>query len=164
MADELEQQIEERVAGLGYELVELERAGSKTRPILRIRVDRPSLAPGAAGVTVDDCARVSRAVEAYLDEASDVGERYVLEVSSPGVERPLVRAADFKRFAGSEIAVKLSKARVGGKKRVEGELVGLEGAVGEERIRLRLQDGSTMDIPRADVTRANLIFRWGERR
>jgi ribosome maturation factor RimP len=164
MADELEQRIEERVSGLGYELVELERAGSKARPILRLRVDLPNSAPGAAGVTLDDCARVSRAVEEYLDEAPAVGERYVLEVSSPGVERPLVRAADFTRFAGSEIAVKMSKALADGRKRIEGELVGLEAANGEERIRLRLQDGSTMDIPRADVTRANLIFRWGDRR
>jgi ribosome maturation factor RimP len=164
MADELEQQIEKRVADLGYELVELERSGSRARPILRVRVDLPNSAPGAAGVTVDDCARVSRAVEAYLDEAPVVGERYVLEVSSPGVERPLVRAADFTRFAGSEIAVKMSKALADGKKRVEGELIGLEEMAGEERIRLRLRDGSTMDIPRADVTRANLIFRWGDRR
>jgi ribosome maturation factor RimP len=161
MADELEQQIEKRVSGLGYELVELERAGSKARPILRLRVD---LLHSAAGVTVDDCARVSRAVEEYLDEAPAVAERYVLEVSSPGVERPLVRAADFTRFTGSEIAVKMSKALADGRKRIEGELVGLEAVAGEERIRLRLPDGSTMDIPRADVTRANLIFRWGDRR
>lgn len=163
MADELEQQIEERVSALGYELVELERAGSKTRPILRIRVDVPGSAPGA-GVSVDDCARVSRAVEAYLDESGDVSERYVLEVSSPGVERPLVRPADFTRFAGKEIAVKLSKPLASGAKRIEGELEGLDVTDGEERIRLKLPDGSTINIPRADVTRANLVFRWGDRR
>ena len=163
MTEELERQIEERISGLGYELVELERAGSKTRPILRIRVDVPGSAPGA-GVSVDDCARVSRALEEYLDEASDVAERYVLEVSSPGVERPLVRPADFSRFAGREVAVKMSKALANGAKRVEGELVGLEMVDGREHIRLRLKDGSTMDIPRADVTRANLVFRWGDRR
>ena len=83
--------------------------GSKSRPILRIRVDVPGSEPGA-GVSVDDCARVSRAVEEYLDEASDVAERYVLEVSSPGVERPLVRAADFSRFAGQEIRSRSSHA------------------------------------------------------
>ena len=163
MAEELERQIEERVSGLGYELVELERAGSKARPILRIRVDVPGSRPGA-GVSVDDCARVSRVVEEYLDEASDVPERYVLEVSSPGVERPLVRPADFSRFAGRDIAVKMSQALANGAKRVEGELVGLEVVDGQEHIRLRQSDGSTMDIPRADVTRANLVFRWGERR
>jgi ribosome maturation factor RimP len=163
MAEELERQIEERVSSLGYELVELERAGSKARPILRLRVDVVGGVEGSS-VTVDDCARVSRAVEAYLDEASDVAERYVLEVSSPGVERPLVRAADFSRFAGREVAVKMTKALANGAKRVEGELVGLEEVDGTEHIRLRLKDGSTMDIPRADVTRANLVFRWGDRR
>jgi ribosome maturation factor RimP len=163
MAEQLERQIEERVAELGFELVELERAGSKTRPILRVRVDVPGSAPGD-GVSVDDCARVSRALEEYLDAAEDVAERYVLEVSSPGVERPLVRAADFARFAGSEIAVKLSRPLANGTKRIEAELIGLDTTAGEERIRLRLKDGSTIDIPRADVTRANLIFRWGGRR
>jgi ribosome maturation factor RimP len=163
MAADLERQIAERVSGLGYELVELERAGSKARPILRIRMDVPGSEPGA-GVSVDDCARVSRALEEYLDEASDVAERYVLEVSSPGVERPLVRPADFSRFAGRDVAVKLSKALADGAKRVEGELVGLETVEGQEHIRLRRADGSTMDIPRADVTRANLVFRWGDRR
>jgi ribosome maturation factor RimP len=162
MTEELERHIEDRVAALGYELVELERAGSKARPILRVRVDVPGSAPGA-GVSVDDCARVSRALEEYLESTGEVAEKYVLEVSSPGVERPLVRTADFTRFAGSEIAVKLSKALANGAKRVEGELVGLDTSEGLERIRLRLKDGSTLDIPRADVTRANLIFRWGSR-
>jgi len=163
MAEQLEQQIETRIAELGYELVELERAGSKSRPILRIRVDVPGSEPGA-GVSVEDCARVNRALEEYLDNASDIAERYVLEVSSPGVERPLVRTSDFTRFAGSEIAVKLSKALASGAKRVEGELLGLDTVDGQERIRLKLPDGSVMDIPRADVTRANLVFRWGDRR
>lgn len=163
MAEQLEHQIAERVAELGYELVELERAGSKARPILRVRVDVPGSEPGA-GVSVDDCARVSRALEEYLDNAADIAERYVLEVSSPGVERPLVRTADFTRFAGSEIAVKMAKPLANGSKRVEGELVGLESVEGEEHIRLRMKDGSTLDIPRAGVTRANLIFRWGDRR
>lgn len=163
MASDLEHHIEERVTDLGYELVEIERAGSRTRPILRVRVDRPDSEPGT-GVSVDDCARVSRALEEYLDDAPDVAERYVLEVSSPGVERPLVRTADFTRFAGREVAVKLSAPLASGARRIEGELVGLEAIDGQEHVRLRLPDGSTIDIPRADVTRANLVFRWGERR
>jgi ribosome maturation factor RimP len=94
MADELEREIEQRVEALGYEFVELERAGSKARPILRLRVDVPGSSgePGA-GVSVDDCTRISRALEEYLEDASAVPERYVLEVSSPGVERPLLRPA-----------------------------------------------------------------------
>jgi ribosome maturation factor RimP len=163
MAAELEREIERRVEALGYEFVELERAGSKARPILRLRVDVPGSEPGA-GVSVEDCTRISRALEEYLDEAPAVSERYVLEVSSPGVERPLVRAADYSRFAGREVALKLATKLPDGSRRVEGELVGLELIDGQERIRLRRGDGSEIDIPRADVARAHLIFRWKDRR
>ena len=160
MADELEREIEERVRGLGYDLVELERAGSKARPILRVRIEAPGSTEPGAGVTVEDCTRVSRNLEEYLDETPDVAERYMLEVSSPGVERPLIRDADFTRFAGREIAVKLTQALADGSKRVEGDLVGLEDGV----VKLRKSDGTVLDIPRADVSRANLVFRWKERR
>jgi ribosome maturation factor RimP len=163
MAGELDREIERRVEALGYEFVELERAGSKARPILRIRVDVPGSEPGA-GVSVEDCTRVSRAIEEYLDQDPDTSERYVLEVSSPGVERPLVRAADFERFAGREIAVRLEGRLPDGSRRLEGELLGLQVQDGTERIRLRRQDGSEIDIPRADVARAHLVFRWKDRR
>jgi ribosome maturation factor RimP len=163
MTEELEREIERRVEALGYEFVELERAGSKARPILRLRVDVPGSQPGA-GVSVADCTRISRALEEYLDEAGSVSERYVLEVSSPGVERPLTRPADFDRFAGQEVAVKLAAKLPDGSKRVEGELLGRHEQDGQERIRLRRADGSEIDIPRADVARAHLIFRWKDRR
>src|SRR5690606_39553856 len=91
--DSLERELEARLESLGFELVELERAGSRTRPVLRLRID---VAAGDHGVTLDDCARVSRALEPYLDTVEGLPERYVLEVSSPGVERPLVRARDFE--------------------------------------------------------------------
>ena len=107
---------------------------------------------------------MSRALEEYLDAAPDLAERYTLEVSSPGVERPLVRASDFARFAGREVAVKTVQKMANGSKRIGGELVGLEDVNGDEHVRLRLEDGSTMDIPRANVARANLVFRWGDRR
>jgi len=163
MADELERQVEERIESLGYELVELERAGSKARPILRIRIDRAD-ATDEHGVTIDECAKVSRGLESYLDEAENISERYTLEVSSPGVERPLTRAKDFTRYAGREVAVKTHQKLASGTKRLEGELVGLVPDAGEETVRLRLEDGSTVDIPRANVARANLIFRWEDRR
>jgi ribosome maturation factor RimP len=163
MAAELEREIAARVEALGYDFVELERAGSKARPILRLRVDLPD-APEGQSVTVEDCTRVSRALEEYLDNAPELSDRYVLEVSSPGVERPLVKRRDFERFAGREVAIRLERAMPDGAKRVEGELVGLEEVAGEERIRLRQADGSVLDIPREDVSRANLIFRWKDRR
>ncbi|HSJ14940.1 MAG TPA: ribosome maturation factor RimP [Longimicrobiales bacterium] len=161
MSDEsLERELERRIEALGLEFVELERAGSKTRPILRVRIDLPDSAPGK-GVSIDDCTRVSRALESYLDEAPELSERYVLEVSSPGLERPLVRRRDFERFAGREVAVKGTGPLAGRKeKRLTGELVGVSGEGGQERITLRLEDGSSVEIPRAEIARANLVFRW----
>ena len=88
MTDSLESEIERRVAELGFELVELERAGDRRRPILRIYVDTPDSVPGQPGISLDQCAAVSRAVEPYLDEREDIADTYVVEVSSPGVERP----------------------------------------------------------------------------
>jgi ribosome maturation factor RimP len=167
MAAELEPIIAERVEALGYELVELERAGSGARPILRVRIDIAGGSapdPGSEGVTVDDCTRVSRALEVFLDEAPDIAERYVLEVSSPGVERPLVRRRDYERFAGREISVKAHSRLANGSRRAEGELLGLVTADGEERVRLRQQDGTELDIPRGEIARAQLIFRWKDRR
>jgi len=161
----VDRELESRIEALGFELVELERAGSKARPILRVRIDRPESAPGH-GVTVDDCAVVSRALEEYLDEVALAGGRYTLEVSSPGVERPLVRARDFQRFAGQRVALKGYAKLAGRDKRLEGELLGLDtdgvAAEGDQAgtIRLRLDDGEEAAIPRAEVARVHLVFRW----
>lgn len=163
MADRsLDQDLETRVEALGYELVELERTGTRTRPILRVRIDRPDSTPGQ-GVTVSDCTRVSRDLETYLEERGDVAERYVLEVSSPGVERPLNRPRDFTRFAGQQISVKGHAPLAGKAKRLEGELIELQGTGGDERVRMKLKDGEIVEIPRTEITRAQLVFRWNDR-
>ena len=156
MADEaLEREIESRIDSLGFELVELERVGSKARPILRIRIDRPD---SDAGVTLDDCSRVSRELESYLDKSPELGERYVLEVSSPGIERPLVRPRDYQRFAGKEIAVKTSEAIGDLGKRVEGVLRGID-----ERGVVELDvNGRTIAIERGNIKKAHLVYRWAE--
>lgn len=160
----LEAELERRVGELGYELVELERAGSKTRPILRVRIDHAGGSETGAGVTVDDCTSVSRALESWLDEAADVPERYQLEVSSPGIERPLVRSRDFERYAGQEIAVRGKDVLAGRSRRLEGELLGLDERNGREYVRLRLNDGAEVEVARDEVTRAHLVFRWDDRR
>ncbi len=160
----LEHELEQRIEALGYELVELERAGSKARPILRVRIDRAGGSGKGAGVTVDDCTSVSRALESWLDEAEAVPERYLLEVSSPGIERPLVRARDFERYAGQEIAVRGRDVLAGRSRRLEGELLGLEERDGRAYVRLRLNDGAEVDVARDDITRAHLVFRWEDRR
>ena len=102
LRDRIEPRLHDQVEALGFEVVELEWAGKSRRPILRLRVDRPDSVPGK-GISVDDCAVVSRALEQWLDE--EFPERYVLEVSSPGIERPLVRPRDWVRFAGQRVLV-----------------------------------------------------------
>lgn len=149
--------METRLEELGYELVELERAGSRARPLLRVRIDHRG--GGEAGITIDDCARASRALEPWLDTIAELGDRYVLEVSSPGLERPLVRPADFERFAGREIAVRGTHPFGDRGRRLEGELLGLDEAA---RVRIRLEDGEELAIPRAEIARAHLLFRWNE--
>lgn len=159
--DDLERFTEELVEGLGFEFVELERAGHRNRPILRLRIDRPDSEPGQ-GVTVDECARVSRALESELDEREDLADSYILEVSSPGVERPLRRRRDFERSIGREVALRGYAPLVADAKRVEGVLVSVEGAGDEERLGLRLSDGSQVEVPTSSVAKANLVFRWKE--
>lgn len=152
--------IETGLEEIGFELVELERAGTASRPILRLRIDR---VPGdeGAGVSVDDCARVSRALEARLEDDGRFPATYVLEVSSPGVERPLIRRRDFERFVGREVALHGRQPLAGRARKLEGELLGIRGEGGEEVVRLRLAAGEELEIPRGEVTRANLVFRWG---
>ena len=96
MNEDLQPLVESVLDSLGLDLVEMRRGGSRSRPSLEIRIDRRD----GVKVTVDDCAAASRALEARFDAAPLIGERYVLEVSSPGVERPLRTAADWRRFAG----------------------------------------------------------------
>jgi ribosome maturation factor RimP len=99
-------EVRRRVDALGYELVDLRRGGSHKRPILRARIDRPDSTPGH-GVTVDDCAYVSRKLEAWLDAGDVLGVKYVLEVSSPGIERPIRWPEHWQRFRGHDVYVKL---------------------------------------------------------
>jgi ribosome maturation factor RimP len=152
----LESEIEARVAALGFELVELEKAGSKTRPILRLRVDRPG---SDAGVTLADCAHVSRELESFLDGNPSFSERYVLEVSSPGLERPLNKRSDYQRFAGKEVSLKTSHAIGDLGKRIEGVLRGIN-----ERDVVELDvAGRTIEVERGNIKKAHLVFKWTDK-
>jgi ribosome maturation factor RimP len=157
---EIEGELERRVEDLGYELVEVHWGGSGQRPQLKLRIDRPDSGRGS-GVTVDECASVSRALEPWLDEHEALSKRYVLEVSSPGVERPLIRSRDFERFRGERVALLGRDVLLGRSTRLEGELLGLEqeGLEGEA-VRLRLPDGAEVSVPRSDVRKAHLVFEW----
>ncbi len=122
--------IEQTVQGMGYELVDVEWAGGG---VLRIFIDTPvAVAPAdasvAVGITVDDCARVSDQLSRVFTVENVNYER--LEISSPGLDRPLKKPADFKRFEGCEAVVKLRKSPGGqtrGRKQFQGVLQGVEG-------------------------------------
>ncbi len=155
---EVERKTEAQIAALGFELVSLEWAGSRNRPIMRIRMDRTDSGLEST-VTVDDCAQVSRALEAWLDEDEEVPERYVLEVSSPGVERPLVRPRDWERFAGRPVVVKGHRVLAERSTRLEAELLGLDPGP-EPTARLRLGDGTEVGVPLTEIEGAHLLFDW----
>jgi ribosome maturation factor RimP len=148
----LEEVVRQAVDSVGFELFDLRRGGTGRRPLLDVRIDRRD----GLKVTVDDCAHVSRALEPVLEQSGLVGENYVLEVSSPGVERPLRNAADWRRFAGRTATV-LSPA-LGG--RVEVEVVGLHDTDDGEVALVRDARGIEHRIPLADVKDARLVFRW----
>ena len=153
MGDELETIVTQELDVLGFDLVELRRGGSRARPILDVRIDRRDEQP----LTVDDCARVSRALEARLDESGVAGARYVLEVGSPGVERPLRSAAEWRRFVG-KAAVVTATPLPGGKAEVE--ILALDGEPGAEVAVVRDGKGAEHRLPLAEIAQARLAFHW----
>jgi ribosome maturation factor RimP len=148
----LEKVVATEVEKLGYDLVELRIGGSRSRPTFDVRIDRRD----GEAVTVDDCAVVSRGIEARLDAGLEAGERYRLEVSSPGVERLLRSVADWRRFAGSRANV-LSPALNG---REEVEIVGVDETDGGAVAVVRDARGDEQRIALADVKEARLAFHW----
>ncbi len=155
MSDGLESAIERVLEDLGYELVVLERGGGRRRPLLRLRVDRPGDQPGHSSLTADDCAEVSRAVLEMLEGRDDASADFVLEVSSPGIERPLVRVADYERFAGEQVRIRGFGPLLGGRKQVDAVLLGLEAA--DEAVLLDV-DGERVTVPVSAIARANLRY------
>ena len=114
--------IEPAVKELGFDLVRVAMIGGKFDPTLQIMAERPD----TRQLTIDDCADLSRKLSDLLDEADPIEEAYRLEVSSPGIDRPLTRPADFADWAGHEARVKYAEP-VDGAKQVSGKLVGIEG-------------------------------------
>jgi ribosome maturation factor RimP len=143
--------IEKIVAELGYECVNAALATEDGRPVLRVMID------SIGGINVGDCETVSRAVNRFLDSpdtaASEFGDKYYLEISSPGLERPLFAPADYKRFRGKEARVKTG-GLVDGRKTHVGFIADSDDGC----VTLDTEQGART-IKLADVTRATLIFR-----
>jgi ribosome maturation factor RimP len=140
----LQRLLEPVVESMGYELVATELAGQGGNAVLRAFIDAPG------GITLDDCAIVSRQVSAVLDVEDPISEHYTLEVSSPGIERPLVSAEHFRRVIGEQVKVETSVHYLG-RRRFLGVLV----AVRDGQVSVEV-DGEVYDLPLADVDKARL--------
>lgn len=141
---DLQALIEPTVTGLGYELVALERVG---RGLLRLYIDKPG------GVDLEDCSRVSHQLTRVLAVEDVAYER--LEVSSPGLDRPLAKAADFVRFTGERAQLRL-RMPVEGRRKFVGVLLGLE----QGRVRLQ-SDAGVIELALADIESARLAPDFG---
>lgn len=151
MNDDLESIVRNEVEAAGFELVELRKGGTRSRPLVEVRIDRRD----GTNVKVDDCAQVSRRLEARLDAGGVVAERYVLQVSSPG-DRPLRTVAEWRRFVGRWANV-LAPTQGG---RLEGKIAAIEGDDGKEVVVLEIDRGAQRRIPLAEVKDARLAFHW----
>jgi ribosome maturation factor RimP len=158
-SDRVEAEVAAVLTALGFDLVSLERGGGRRRPLIRLRVERPGDAPGRSSLTADDCAAISRAVEARLETAGELGEDYILEVSSPGVERPVARREEFDRFAGLSVRVRGFGPILGSDRQGEAVLRGTEvDDDGTTVVLLEREDGLHR-VPLASIAKANLAYR-----
>jgi ribosome maturation factor RimP len=144
------------VAEQGAELVDVESAGSGRRPVLRVYVDVPG------GTTADACARLSREIEARLEASGLVGARYVLEVSSPGLDRPLRTRRDFARLLGREVEVR-TRASSEGRRALVGILVEVGDEAAESGFWIALRPERTSEPVRVradDIAFARAHMPW----
>jgi ribosome maturation factor RimP len=136
------------IAHMGYELVRVQVSG-KERPVVQIMADRAD----AAAFTVEDCEAISHAIGAVLDVEDPIRGEWMLEVSSPGIDRPLTRTKDWQRFAGHVATVELAVPQEG-RKRFKGVVLGADA----ETARLLLPEGTEMAFPRGAIRRAKLVL------
>jgi ribosome maturation factor RimP len=144
---QIEAMIAPSLEAMGYRVVRVAFTGGR-RPTLQVMAERRD----DGGMTVEDCATLSHTISALLDVADPIADPYQLEVSSPGIDRPLTRREDYERFAGFEAKVELQRPQ-DGRKKFRGKLLGLSGdnaklLVGEEAVLL----------PLAAVARAKLVL------
>lgn len=118
------------IEGLGFDLVRIRLMGGKQR-ILQIMADRPD-----GGIEVDDCAKISTAVSAILDVEDPIEDNYVLEVSSPGIDRPLTRLKDFEMWKGWEARIETTEL-IDGRRRFKGVLAGVE----DDEVLIEIEEG-----------------------
>lgn len=136
--------VEPVVTGLGYELVGAEFGQAENGTTLRVYIDKPE------GIVMEDCAAVSRQLNAVLDVEDTIKSAYLLEVSSPGVDRPLFTEAQFAAQVGEEVRVRMADG-VGGRRNFKGELVAVKAGIATVEV-----DGIDYELDIADVEQAHI--------
>jgi ribosome maturation factor RimP len=148
IADHAEELAKGVVQAQGLELVHVEFLPKGRSSLLRLYIDKPG------GVSVDDCQRVSRHLSLLLEVEDFIDQHYILEVSSPGIERPLFKAEDYRRFSGKEIRL-VTHGKIEGRKNFTGLLKGFSEGI----VDLECQ-GVSYRIPLQEVKKANLVYRF----
>jgi ribosome maturation factor RimP len=145
----LARMIEPEVRTLGYELVRVAMIGGTSDPTLQVMAERPD----TRQLHIADCERISRRLSEVLDLCDPIEGSYRLEVSSPGIDRPLTRLKDYADWAGHEARISLSEPR-GERKQFAGTIEGVDG----ETVRLLGKDGEDYALPFADIASAKLLL------
>ena len=140
---------QEVVFGLGFELVDIELTGNRSQQVIRVYIEKPG------GILLSDCVAVSRKLGECLDEKGVIDNSYRLEISSPGIERPLRKIQDYERYVGHRVRVRL-KGRLKGKRRITGKLVEVEDNI----VRIIIKNGEKVSFSLADIAKANLDVDW----
>ena len=145
----LERLIEPEVKSLGYDLVRVMMIGGASDPTLQVMAERPD----TRQLDITDCERISHRLSEMLDLADPIDGSYRLEVSSPGIDRPLTRLKDFADWAGHDAKITLAEPR-GDRRHFTGTLLGLEG----EAVRIHAKDEQDYSLPFADIASAKLVL------
>jgi ribosome maturation factor RimP len=145
----LERLIEPEVKTLGYDLVRVQMIGGSSDPTLQVMAERPD----TRQLDLADCERISRCLSQMLDLSDPIEGSYRLEVSSPGIDRPLTRLKDFTDWAGHEARINLAEPR-DGRRHFSGLLEGLEG----ENVKLTDKSGAAHVLPFSDISSAKLVL------
>ena len=146
-------EIAERVAASeGFELVDVELHGRGPGAVLRIFLDKPG------GISLEDCQTVSRQLGTLLDVEELMTARYTLEVSSPGLDRKLIKPSDYERFAGRKVKLLLRNSEAG-RRRLQGLLLGLE----EGRVKVQVESGAALQIAVEQIEKAKLVPEFGKK-
>ena len=152
MADiaELTKLIEPEAKALGLALVRVKMFGGQSDPTLQVMAERPD----TRQLTIDDCADLSRRISDVLDAADPIEHAYRLEVSSPGIDRPLTRLQDYADWAGHEARINLAEPLEDGRKQLTGDLIGAEG----DMVSIDVRKYKEVSVPFASIADAKLLM------